>query len=209
MKYLILIPLVFSFLTSCIQDIGKIGCQDTTDSAFDVQDSVWMPNEIDTIIYKSSKGNIVVWSLYDYQNKNFIDDDCKRPLVSSIDYSCSRRIDRIVLSMVRYDKREKVISNIGYAFSQLTNDIIPITDQPMGLINVRTNQPINTEAIDYVQTTKLGTYTLNEKTYNDVFVIEDLKKSEVPEIDISRFYVNPSGILRIEFYDGEVWDRID
>ncbi|AFM05504.1 hypothetical protein Fleli_3172 [Bernardetia litoralis DSM 6794] len=196
-------------MTSCIQDIGEIGCQDTTDSVFDAQDSVWMPTEIDTIIYKSNKGNDIVWSLYDYQSKNFIDSGCKRPLGTSTDYSCSRKIDRIVISMARYDKVEKIVSNIGYAFSQLTDNLIPITQQVMGLIDVKTNQPINTNSNQYVQTTKLGTHELNGKTYNDVFVIEDLSESNVPQIDIFRFYVNPSGILRIEFYDGEVWDRVD
>jgi hypothetical protein len=209
MKYSILIILVFSFLTSCIQDIGKIGCGEITDVEFDRQDSVWILPTIDTLYYQSNQGDSILLTLYEEKLDMLSVTNCKRPVVYMLAYSCDRNIGLVQLINTRYDFKEKIDATMLYSFSQLTNNLIPITAQKMGLIDTQTNQPINTSSTQYVQTTKLGTHELNGKTYNDVFVIEDLKKSEVPEIDIFRFYVNPSGILRIEFYDGEVWDRID
>lgn len=210
MKYLILITLVLSFLTSCIQDIGRIGCKEIGDVSFLKSDSAWIPHKVDTINYISTLGRNITYTMFQYEEANFFASTCKNPIAVAVDYhSMEMKLNRISINITRYEEENKSNTNIGYAFSQLTNNLIPIIQQKMGLIDVRTNQSINTEEVDFVKTTKLGTHQLNEKTYNDVFVIEDLDKSYVPEIDIFRFYVNPSGILRIEFYDGEIWDRVD
>jgi hypothetical protein len=204
MKYLILIPLVLCFLNSCTQDVVDIGCKQRTYSSFNSQDSIWLPIKEDSLLY-SNESEVVLFNLYDYRSIIINKSKCNYPIHFSADYGTPNKQLFYSISINKSDEE----STINYSFSKMSDNLVSVIAQPMGIIDMETNQPINTEAIDYVQTTKLGTHTLNEKTYNDVFVIEDLKKSEVPEIDISRFYVNPSGILRIEFYDGEVWDRID
>jgi hypothetical protein len=179
------------------------------DSQFTKQDSVWIIERKDTILYNSNLNREIILSLYEYKGRN--GNVGKKPINMTINYnSRSNKLNRILIYITRHGNGEQSSGSVGYSFSQINEyNLIPIIEQPMGLIDTDTNQPINTSSNQYVKTTKLGTHQLNEKTYNDVFVIEDLKKSEVPEIDIFRFYVNPSGILRIEFYDGEVWDRID
>ena len=178
-------------------------------SQFTKQDSIWIIERKDTIVYSSNLDRKVSLSLYEYEARN--GKIGKKPINMTIDYtSISSRLDRIIIYITRHGNGENSVGSVGYSFSQTNEDnLIPIVDQPMGLIDTDTNQPINTGSTQYVETTKLGTHELNGEIYNNVFLIEDLKKSEVPQIDIFRFYVNPSGILRIEFYDGEVWDRID
>jgi hypothetical protein len=210
MKYSILIIFGICFFTSCIEDINKIGCEEITDVEFDRQDSVWILPIIDTLHYQSNQGDTILLSLFE-EKVDILRSitNCKRPIGYRLGYSCDKKIGLLSFAVTKYDFKDKIDCSILYSFSQLSNNLIPITQQSMGYIDIRNNQPINTESNQYVKTTKLGTHELNRKTYNDVFVIEDLKKSEVPEIDIFRFYVNPSGILRIEFYDGEIWDRVD
>ncbi|AFM05500.1 hypothetical protein Fleli_3164 [Bernardetia litoralis DSM 6794] len=199
---------MFLFI-SCTENINKIGCGEITNVEFDRQDSVWVLEAKDSLYYQSNRGGNIVLSLFENKVHKLSIENCNRPIGLILSYSCSKKIDLINVAITRYEQKKGINTTILYSFSQMTENLIPISSQPMGLIDVRINQPINTEEIDFVQTTKLGTHQLNGKTYNDVFVIEDLDKNEVPEIDIFRFYVNPSGILRIEFYDGEIWDRVD
>ena len=210
MKLFAFILISLLSLSSCIEEINRIGCGEITNVEFDSQDSVWLPIVKDTIICKSSTGEDVVLSLLDSDIFNEeADGGCTRPISFVLDYFCNRKIGRVYSSITKYDSKNKINSTITYAFSQITDNLIPVTQQVMGSIDVRTNRPVDKEITRYVKTTKLGTHELNGEIYNDVFLIEDLDKNNVPEIDIFRFYVNPSGILRIEFYDGEIWDRID
>ncbi|AFM05502.1 hypothetical protein Fleli_3168 [Bernardetia litoralis DSM 6794] len=194
---------MFLFI-SCTENINKIGCGEITNIGFDSQDSLWLPIKKDSLLYSNENG-AVLFNLYDYQSITINKSKCNNPIHFSADYGTLNKQLFYSISINKSDEK----SAINYSFSKMSDNLIPIIAQAMGIIDIETNQPINTESVDFVQTTKLGTHELNGKTYNDVFVIEDLKESEVPEIDISRFYVNPSGILRIEFYDGEIWDRVD
>ena len=209
MKYSILIIFILSLFTSCIEDINKIGCGEITNVEFDRQDSVWVLEAKDSLYYQSNRGENIVLSLFENKVHQLSIENCNRPIGLILSYSCSKKIGLVNVAVTRYEQKEGINTTILYSFSQMTENLIPISSQPMGLIDVRMNQSINIEEIDFIQTTKLGTHELNGEIYNNVFLIEDLKKSEVPQIDIFRFYVNPSGILRIEFYDGEIWDRID
>ena len=207
MKYLVILGIFF--LASCTQELVEIGCGDKKNTVFTVQDSTWLPNINKSLFYKKSDSTILEFKVEDYRIDNDNDGSCIRPIQLSVDYiSNSSRLQRIFIGVSRGEYNNGY-HQIFYSFSIYEDTQIPFVAQSMGIIDIEDNQPINTETTQYVETTKLGTHELNGKTYNNVFVVEDLKESEVPQIDIFRFYVNPSGILRIEFYDGEIWDRID
>ena len=202
--YFILIFLLFG----CELTGLKTSCDEELE--FTPQELVW-GKEKDSILYLNSENSDTVKVILQSAGRDKDDSYCPKVDVKDVAY---KPLNNNKLSRVSFHlkKSEKYGSNILFKFnsSESSSQINLIgNSQDMGYIDIAKNEPIDVSSIDYTQTTKLGTHELNGEIYNNVFLIEDLKKSEVPEIDIFRFYVNPSGILRIEFYDGEIWDRID
>ncbi len=79
--------------------------------------------------------------------------------------------------------------------------------QDIGCVNVSRERPCVSERYGnsfFYHSTK----QFNGITYEGVIEMNDYEPNRIPEVDISRFYVNQKGILRIEFYSGEVWDRV-
>ncbi len=79
--------------------------------------------------------------------------------------------------------------------------------QSMGCLDVTGEKPCNASSIG-TNNVYIGTKVFNDNTYEGVIEMNDYEPNRIPEVDISRFYVNQRGILRIEFYSGEVWDRV-
>ena len=206
MKNILYFILVF-LLISCELTGIKLNCDEEMELT--QQELTW-GQEQDSILYISSTGDTIFTYLEQVLYAG-LGNYCPKPANKQIYYKVNSS-DKIFLVNYFISKTEQYGSKISFQFnSSNVNSDVPVIgiSQSMGSIDIETNEPRDIREVDYAQTTKLGTHELNGEIYNNVFLIEDLKKSEVPEIDIFRFYVNPSGILRIEFYDGEVWDRID
>ena len=202
--YFILIFLLFG----CELTGLKTSCDEELE--FTQQELAW-GQEQDSLFYLVLGRNDTMKFVLQLAGRDKDDNSCPKSDTKKIVY---KPINTSEFSRISFflDKSEKYGSKISFQFnSSNVNSDVPVIgiSQSMGSIDIETNEPRDIREVDYAQTTKLGTHELNGKTYNNVFVVEDLKKSEVPQIDIFRFYVNPSGILRIEFYDGEIWDRID
>ena len=207
MKNIFYFILIF-LLLSCELTGLKLNCDEEME--FTSQELSW-GQEKDSLFYFSSTTNDTVKFNLQLAGRTKDGTICPKADVRTIIY---KSINTNEFSRMSFflDKSERYGSQISFQFnSSNVNSDIPIVgiSQSMGRINIASNQPIETRYRDYVSNIKLGTYKLNGKVYDNVFVLEDFKESEVPQIDIFRFYVNPSGILRIEFYDGEIWDRID
>ena len=207
MKNIFCLILVF-FLVSC-ELIGlKTNCDEEME--FTQQELAW-GQEQDSLFYLVLGRNDTMKFVLQLAGRDKDDNSCPKSDTKKIVY---KPINTSEFSRISFflDKSEKYGSQISFQFnSNNVNSDVPLVgiSQSMGRINIASNQPIETAYRDYVSNTKLGIYELNGRVYENVFVLEDSKESEVPQIDIFRFYVNPSGILRIEFYDGEIWDRID
>ncbi len=207
MKNIFYILILFLLVSSCELTGIKTKCDEKLE--FTQQELSW-GQEWDSLFFLSSRNDTIKFVLLGISDAK-LSSECPTPATKQIGYNPTNT-DKFSQISFHLSKSESYGSNIAYKFNSSDNNSqvnIVGSSQDMGYIDIEKNESIDIREIDYTQTTKLGTHELNGKIYDNVFVIEDLKESEVPQIDISRFYVNPSGILRIEFYDGEIWDRVD
>ncbi len=102
---------------------------------------------------------------------------------------------------------EGVRSEFVFASGEIYTEFPIRITQSMACLSIADERPCRTDRYGdfyFYHSTK----ELNGNRYENVIEFNDPEPNRIPEVDISRFYVNQKGILRIEFYGGEVWDRV-
>ncbi len=171
----------------------------------------WFPDESDKTSFISSLNNdtlTYVCSIAEFDKEGSI---CE-PTYGYHHLELISSVDRFTIGNIIYRSILKKTEGLRLDFNfgvENVNPEIPVvgTYQDMGCINVTDEKPCNNERYGnsfFYHATK----QLNGTTYEGVIEMNDYEPNRIPEVDISRFYVNQKGILRIEFYSGEVWDRV-
>lgn len=194
-------------ITSSCDVIDMIdGCEEPTQVELSEQDKKWLTDsiqyftkEIDT--FKVRSGEFVILDRAGVIN-------CEMP----IQHQMSIQVDDIsykniyIYASIYKSPKE---TNISYSFSKDTPDnLIVGVNQIMGMIDLEGNQVVPLDNIDFIHGEYLGNHTIRGREYTEVYRFTDLDESNVPEIDVASIIVSPMGFLRIEFYDGEVWERV-
>ena len=133
--------------------------------------------------------------------------DCQIPIQYFIPLQTNEITSKFIGVRIDLLKTSKE-TNISYTFSKNTPDNLVVgVNQMMGLIDLDENQPAPPSGSGVIGE-YLGNHTIRGREFTEVYKFTDLNERNVPEIDVASITVSPIGFLRIEFYDGEVWERV-
>lgn len=208
MKNVIYILLLLTCLLSSCDIIELIdGCKDPKAVELTDNDKIWMPDSIQYFVKENDTFRIeTLFTKPIYSESAVI--DCKKPVLyksSPITEKISKK-NLVLYTNINKSSRE---TNISYEFFKgIPNNLVVGVNQVMGMIDLETQNVIPLDNIDYVHGEYLGNHTIRGREYTEVYKFTDLNENNTPEIDVASIIVSPIGFLRIEFYDGEVWERI-
>ncbi|AFM05501.1 hypothetical protein Fleli_3166 [Bernardetia litoralis DSM 6794] len=207
MKNILFITLLLFIVSSCDLIDAVDGCDTPEKMELTENDQKWIPK--DSIQYFAVNNDTFNLPSYSFSVDYLYDTkiDCRIPIVYSKSLA-TKYIPNANITIYIGITREANYANISYNFSKNTNTQIVGRSQLMGTIDLDRNLPIPMEDSYSIHSEYLGNYTIRGREYTEVYKFTDLDESNVPEIDVSSIIVSPLGFLRIEFYDGEVWERI-
>ncbi|WP_245532608.1 hypothetical protein [Bernardetia litoralis] len=182
------------------------GCKNPEKMELTESDERWITDSVQYFVNNNDTfrvRNLFVKPLYSDVKVN-----CKLPVLYKSSPITDEISDKNIVAYVNINKSPKE-TNIAYIFSKDTPDNLVVgVNQTMGIIDIENNRPIINAGAYFIYSEYLGNYTIRSREYTEVYKFTDLDESNVPEIDVSSIIVSPLGFLRIEFYDGEVWERI-
>ena len=181
------------------------GCKDPKPIELTENDKRWLTDSIQYFISENDTFQIRGGGFIILDKEGVI--NCKMP----IQHKSSIQIDEIStknLTVYLSIYKSPNETNIAYIFSKDTpNNLVVGVNQTMGMIDLINNRPAPPNGSRIIGE-YLGNYTIRGREYTEVYKFTDLDESNIPEIDVASIIVSPMGFLRIEFYDGEVWERV-
>ncbi len=207
MKNIFIILLLF-IVSSCDLIDAIDGCENPEPMELTENDKNWIPKDSVQYfaIYQDTFSIKIGLSEPLHDHQNII--DCAKPVIYRTSLA-TKYIPNSNLAVYANLYKSKKETNISYTFSKSTpNNLAVGTNQMMGMIDLDTNLPVPMDDSYFVHSEYLGNHTIRGREYTEVYKFTDLDESNVPEIDVASIIVSPIGFLRIEFYSGEVWERI-
>ncbi len=198
MKKLLILILFFS---SC-SDIFE--CREPILSE---NDKEWLPQEGEKWIFSSNNGDTMIYTCTSIISDRMgsVCNDYGLSYGLEGEKNNSYKLSDIFYTAIVNQKsvRGGFIFHTGGTYTEFLIQI----SQDMGCIDITKERPCN---LDFYKNSYFyhSSKELNGTIYEGVIEMNDYEPNRIPEVDISRFYVNQKGILRIEFYSGEVWDRV-
>ena len=207
MKYTFLIISVLFLVSSCdLIDIVD-GCDEPEVMELTENDRRWLPDSIQYFIIQEDTFSVQT-SYFPPAYEPEAVSDCKTPVFYRNSLITKDVVD-IKMAIYTDITKEANYTNIMYRFSKSTpNSSVIGRSQVMGIIDLDRSLPVPMDNSYFVHSEYLGNHTIRGREFTEVYKFTDLDKNNVPEIDVFSITVSPIGFLRIEFYSGEVWERV-